>query len=217
MVNLPSPIKYHIYTGQDLPPTYPYAYVVAANGVYKVADTPRFYASIRIASARVAGLARWPESGVLLRVPRVPGKWLAAALGHARNCGSGGGRGVMVAIEQMYHFHLIDGGWRVSVPRQDASAGRVSYRGGSESTIVLDLHSHHEMAAFFSGTDNADAQGCRFDAVIGRIYSRPEIRLRLALYGDFVELPAGFLFEDLGEFVDAGRRSAGLAAAEYGE
>lgn len=210
-MKLPSPIEYHIYTGQSLPLASPYAYVVAANGVYKIVDNPRFYASLRIAPARVAGLTRWPETGVLLRVPKIPATWLRAALSHARDAvqGSRGAGGIVGPVEQMYHFHFFAseecrfmsrGEWKVSVPRQDASAGRVRYRGGDESTVLLDLHSHHEMGAFFSSTDNADAQGCRFDAVIGRIFSRPEIRLRLAVYGDFVELPAGFLFEGLGEF-----------------
>jgi hypothetical protein len=52
--------------------------------------------------------------------------------------------------------------------------------------------------------DNRDEQGARFYAVIGRIYSRPEIRLRLGVYGDFVDLPAAALFEGLGPFTDAG-------------
>lgn len=203
MANLPSPIQYHTYTGQHIPTAWPYAYLLAQNGVYKLVDTPHFYASLRIAPARVAGLCRWPEEGVLLRVPKIPAGWLRAVLVHARAAG----RGAMIPtpIEQMYHFHFfgqpggewaMPGEWRVSVPTQTASAGRVSYWGGSESTVVLDLHSHHEMGAFFSETDNRDEQGCRLYAVIGRIYSRPEIRVRLGVYGDFVELPAAAVFEE---------------------
>ena len=178
-------------------------------------DTPHFYASLNVAeAANVAGLARWPEQGVLLRVPKIPVKWLVAALEHARRCGGrqANGKGVIYRpIEQMYHFHYFSAaegwppGWRVSVPKQQASAGRVSYRGGSEPTIVLDLHSHHEMDAYFSSTDNRDEQGCRFYAVIGCIYSRPEIRLRLGLFGDFIELEPALLFEGLGPFTLVGK------------
>lgn len=201
MANLPNPIQYHTYTGQYIPGVWPYAYLLAQNGLYKLADTPHFYASLRLASARVAGLCRWPEEGVLLRVPKIPARWLASVLAHARRAGSAGV--VMRPIEQMYHFHWINGEWRVSVPSQEASAGRVVYRGGDESTVVLDLHSHHEMPAFFSGTDNRDEQGIRFYAVIGRIFTKPEIRLRLGVCGDFFEFPAAGLFEELGEFDDA--------------
>jgi PRTRC genetic system protein A len=194
MANLPSPISYHIHTGGALPPAWPYAYVLAANGLYKLVDHPHFYASLRLARARVAGLCRWPEEGVRLRVPRIPERWLWAVWEHARKAGG------LRSIEQMYQFHRVDGGWRVAVPRQRAGAGHVVYEVGQDANVVLELHSHHEMRAFFSGIDNRDEQAARFYAVIGRIYSRPEIRLRLGVYGDFVELPAGCLFEGLGPF-----------------
>lgn len=208
MIGLPNPIQYHVYQGQDLPTAWPYAYVLAANGVYKLVDTPHFYASLRIAPARVAGLCRWPEEGMLLRVPKIPAKWLRAVLEHAKQQGSGGP--ISRPIEQMYHFHHLPEGWRVQVPAQKASAGRVGYWGGNEATVVLDLHSHHEMPAFFSGTDNRDELGCRFYAVIGKIYTRPEIRLRLGLFGDFMELPVAALFQGLGEFVDSRDRAWSL-------
>lgn len=201
MANLPNPVQYHIYTGQNVPAAAPYAYLLAQNGLFKLVDTPHFYASLRLSPARVAGLRSWPEQGVLLRVPKIPAWWLDKALAHARRAWRSGM--LTGPIEQMYHFHWINGEWRVSVPNQDASAGRVSYQGGSEASIVLDLHSHHEMPAFFSGTDNRDEQGIRFYAVIGRIYTRPEIRLRLGVCGDFFNFPAAGLFEGLGEFNDA--------------
>jgi len=201
MVNLPCPIRHHLYTGQSIPDAWPFAYVLAQNGLFKLVDTPHFYASLRLASAHVAGLRRWPEEGVRLLVPKIPAAWLAAVLRDARKQG-GRDAGVLRSIEQMYHFHWAAQGWHAARPRQQATTGSVQYHGGEESTIVLDLHSHHEMPAFFSGTDNRDEQGCRFYAVIGRIYSRPEMRLRLGVYGDFFEVPAVGLFEGIGEFDD---------------
>lgn len=208
-MTLPNPIKYHVYQGQYIPDAWPYAYVLAQQGVFKLVDTPHFYASLKVCNGRsVAGLPRWPEEGILFRVPRIPATWLYTVLEHARRCGSGGA--VSRPIEQMYHFHYFSGphnspeGRRVAAPAQKASAGRVEYWGGNEPTVVLDLHSHHEMAAYFSSTDNRDEQGCRLYGVIGRIYSRPEIRLRLGLYGDFVDVPAERVFEELGPFVEAG-------------
>ena len=114
--------------------------------------------------------------------------------------------------EAMYHFHWVlprnaglrdEPTWRVAVPAQSASAGRVCYRGGDDPAVVLDLHSHHQMAPFFSSTDDGDEQGCRFYGVIGHIYSDPAIRLRLGVYGDFMDIPARMLFEDLGPFEEA--------------
>lgn len=133
-----------------------------------------------------------------LKVPKIPASWLRAVLDHARRAGSSDL--VSGAVEQMYHFHYLDTGWRVSVPKQEASAGRVSYRGGGEASVGLDLHSHHEMDAYFSSTDDRDEQGARFYAVIGKIFTAPEIVLRLGLYGDWLDLDPLFLFDGLGPF-----------------
>lgn len=207
---MPCPIQYQVaYPGGQFPRGKPYAYWLAANGVFKLADTPYFQATIRVMEGkRLPGLVSFCDD-VVLQIPRIPARWLRAVLADARKVGRG--RGVLRPIEQMYHFHyfyhdpddhLNGHGWRVERPRQEASAGRVTYQGGDARTIVLDLHSHHEMTAFFSSTDNRDEQGCRFYAVIGRIYSRPQIRLRLGVYGDFLDLPALALFEGLGEVED---------------
>lgn len=207
MPPLPSPIQYHIYTGQDIPTPWPYAYVLAGNGLFKLAARPHFYVSLRLVAARVAGLRCWPEEGVRLHVPKIPATWLDRVLADARCVSSVQVSGVRCQVEQMYHFHYFRAadkwpfGWQVSRPPQQASSDRVRYQGGdADGTIVLDLHSHHDMGAFFSETDNRDEQGCRFYAVIGRIYSKPEIRLRLGVYGDFLDLPAAALFEGLGPF-----------------
>lgn len=200
---LPNPIRYHVYTGQALPDPWPYDYVVAHEGVIKRAQTDRFYANILVAAGRIAGLKSFPANMAALNgIPPIPARWLHSVLYHARQAGNG--RGVLRPVEQMYHFHFLDGGWRVSIPKQTASAGQVAYRGGYEGSIVLDLHSHHEMTAYFSDTDNRDEQGLRFYAVIGRIYTRPEIRLRVGIYGDWLELEPMSLFDGLGPFRRAG-------------
>jgi PRTRC genetic system protein A len=212
MDRLPPPIPYHIYTGQYLPEPRIYDYVTDAAGVIMRVRTPHFYAVRRVAYGHVRGLKRWPEEGVLLSVPKIPAAWLGRVLGHARRASGQPLRSlatprILTPVEQMYHFHwrpvsVACDGWQVAIPKQQASVSRVAYRGGQESSIVLDLHSHHEMGAYFSQTDGRDELGCRFYAVIGRIYSRPEIRLRLGLYGEFVDVPATTLFEGLGSFVD---------------
>lgn len=200
---LPNPVQYHIYTGQDLPRQWPYAYILARQGVFKVVSGPYFQAEVLTALAwrPIAGLAEYP-TGLVLHVPRIPVGWLYTVLNHARQAAGQRG-GIAVLAEQMYHFYwLAEAGWRVAVPAQRASAGQVRYAGGDDGRIVLDLHSHHAMAACFSGTDDRDEGGCRFYAVIGRIYSRPEIALRLGLYGDFMPLPVTVLFEGPGPFID---------------
>jgi len=188
---LPKLVNHHVYTGQPLPEPWPYDYVLDGRGVVKRVSTPHFAAQVRVAAGTVVGLPPL-TTGIELAVPRIPARWLRRALAPARAAGP---------IEQMYHLHWPDGRWQVALPRQSGTAGQVQYRGGGEASVVLDLHSHHNMPAFFSGTDDRDEQGCRFYAVIGRIFTpRPELILRLGLYGDFINLSPLALFDGLGDF-----------------
>ena len=204
-----NPVGYFFYEGQRIPEPKPgcYNYVTAKNGVFKTIFSAFFDASVCVAqSNNIAGLERWFD-GVVFKLPKIPYQLLHTVLAHARKAGDGGT--VMRPIEQMYHFHYIGGRWRVAVPDQHATPGRVYYSGGDDNSIVLDLHSHHGMKAYFSDTDNKDELGCRFYAVIGKIYDKPEIVLRFGLYGDFLRLPVtaifdGCMIKDLGGDVDDG-------------
>ena len=102
----------------------------------------------------------------------------------------------------MYHFHWLPDSaeWKVSIPRQDNTSTSIAYQGGYQANIALDLHSHHGMDAFFSETDNEDEQDLRFYAVIGNIYTKPTLRLRVGVYGDWMALNPLILFEGLGPF-----------------
>lgn len=199
-MTLPNPIDYLICTGDLLLNGHaPYAYVMAQQGVVKVAECEMFAGSVNVAPGCIKGLPIYPSIGGVLYVPRIPFSLLATVLDHARRAGD-----VLTPVEQMYHFHWIEGQWRVSVPKQVATAGAVTYQGGNAPTIVMDLHSHHSMRAYFSPTDDRDEQGFRFYAVIGRIYEQPEIVVRLGVYGDFIGIPASTLFEGLGDVIDKG-------------
>lgn len=186
---LPNPISYHCYRGDVLPPPTYYSYVLAGQGLFKWAISPHFEARIMIAPCRVAGLPDWPVPSPMT-VPLIPAKWLRSVIAHAQGKG---------AIEQMYHFHYFKAnGWRVSLPAQSADPGRVGYAGAAEPSIVMDLHSHHSMSAYFSATDNRDEQGCRFYGVIGNIFDCPEIDLRLGVWGHYRSISIRTIFEDAG-------------------
>jgi hypothetical protein len=109
-------------------------------------------------------------------------------------------------LEFMYHFRFDPGGrgWFVTRPEQERSGARVGYLNRDPGGVVLDLHSHHTMPAFFSSTDDRDERGGRFYAVMGRLERpRPELILRLGAYGHWLDnIPALTLFDELGPFVD---------------
>ncbi len=197
---LPDPVAYQVYRGDErptLPPDKAYAYVLAGNGIFKLAANRHIEALILLARCRVAGLPPL-EPYVRLREGRLPGRLLATILDDARRLSWEEPR------EAMYHLVMQDGRVHVIRPRQRAGAASLAYAGGGDPDIICDLHSHHQMEAFFSSRDDGDEQGFRFYAVIGRIFTRPEIRVRVGVYGDFHPVPVTVLFTDGGPFIDAG-------------
>ncbi|MDT8306615.1 MAG: Mov34/MPN/PAD-1 family protein, partial [Anaerolineae bacterium] len=134
-----------------------------------------------------------------LKVPRIPGRLLAAVLADARQAR----RPDNVLNERLYHFYHDGGRVRVVKPPQRATPASVVAAESDSTGLLLDLHSHGHMSAFWSSTDDGDEQGFRAYGVIGRLDERPEIRLRLGVYGVWFPLPASELFADIGGFVDA--------------
>jgi PRTRC genetic system protein A len=201
MTMLPSPVAYLVHRdGADpaVPDGKAYAYVLAGNGVFKIAANRHISARIPLATAHVAGLPRLrPHVETLFG--RIPGRVLRSVLADARRQSWGGPR------EAMYHLVIQEGQVRVLRPPQQANAAHLAYTGGDGVNVICDLHSHHEMRPFFSGKDDRDEQGFRFYAVIGRIFTRPEITLRIGVYGDTYRVPATKLFTDLGPFREAER------------
>jgi PRTRC genetic system protein A len=170
-----------------------YQYVVAGNGLFIRAEDSRLRALVHVAPAQLHGLADLDPIAEL-RVERVPGVWLRSVLASARR---------RMPDEAMYQFHYSGERrtWRCSSPAQVATPTALDFADDGEA--VIDLHSHNSMAAFFSETDDADEQGLRFYAVIGRIDTdTPEILVRVGVYGHHMDVPADMVFDDLGPFVD---------------
>jgi len=190
-------IHYHVYRGGALPPltARAYDYVLAGNGLFKRARSAHITAVIPVATARVAGL---PELSQVFRVRpgRIPGRALHIILDDAR-------RHAQAGREQLYQFCVDAQRIRLVRPSQKATSAKVRYKlDGDQRDLLCDIHSHHTMRALFSSTDDGDELAFRFYAVIGNLLRKPEILLRLGVYGDFAYLPATALFTDLGPFVD---------------
>ena len=78
-------------------------------------------------------------------------------------------------------------GYHVFVPEQTVSGGTVefSYSGlPAGSAIVVDIHSHGSMSAFFSGTDDTnDKNHIYFSGVIGKVNTdKPEVTFRFNMF-----------------------------------
>ena len=63
-------------------------------------------------------------------------------------------------------------------------------------TLVMEIHSHNTMEAFFSPTDNADEKATRLYTVIGRLDKLfPDLKTRASVGGKFIEVSPAEVFE----------------------
>lgn len=204
-----NPAAYLVHCGEppELPPGKAFAYIMAGNGLFKYARSARIEALIPIAHTRIAGLPPLPSYARLAGGVRLPGLLLAGCLRHAIEAARHS------PCETMYHWRFDPESGEVAVrtPEQVGTAGRVTYTGGDDTAVVLDLHSHHTMDAYFSATDNRDEQGFRFYGVLGRLGGKPQLRLRVGVYGHHWPVPTRALF-DLSGNLDVGTLSVKLEA-----
>jgi hypothetical protein len=200
-------VRHHVATVREpLPASAPgITWIWAQDGIYKLGQDAHRSVLVHV------GLAA-PVPGLTQLIPgvqwsghprRLPGQLLAAMLAHARKaCASIRPdlpplQILMRPIEQQYHVCLEGARLRVRVPEQSATPGRVAYQ-MPEGVVLLDLHSHHGMAAYFSPTDDRDDTGLGVSAVIGRIFDdRAEIAVRLCCYGHTQRIPALAIFDSL--------------------
>jgi PRTRC genetic system protein A len=190
---------YYVLRSADLPPfETAVQYLLAADGLYKRSCCPHFEARVR--------LMRWPRplpglaavrEGVTLHVPRLPGAWLGWALEAARRACDTRPR------EWLLQVVVRNGCICLDTPQQHATATTLQFA-QAPGSVLCDLHSHHDMPARFSTLDDRDEGGLRFYGVMGHIFSRPALRLRVGVYGHWLPVAATALFETAGPFSPAG-------------
>jgi PRTRC genetic system protein A len=188
-----TPVQYQSYHGGEiaLPQGCAYGYYLAGNGAFKYGENRHLRALLPLAQFHVAGLPRLTPF-VHLREGRLPSTVVHAIFKDAR------AQARERPLEVMYHVRRTAERISVEIPEQDGGASTLRYKGGDDPAIVLDMHSHCQMPAFFSSTDNRDEQGFRLYGVIGEIFTNPTARFRIGLYGDFWALPLGALFSGAG-------------------
>ena len=86
--------------------------------------------------------------------------------------------------------------WWKPKQRQSYSMAQAVDLDDSYASVVLELHTHPKWASEFSATDDADEHGLRLYALLEDPDSdTPLIRLRASVYGQLVEIPAGWVFD----------------------
>jgi PRTRC genetic system protein A len=223
-INLPfrlaSLLQYHVVTTPVLPPptALGYEYLVARNGIFLRATNPSLTALIPIhafPTPLIRGLVDL-QPVITLHHLRLPVQLLETTLADARTQTNATGD----LVEGLYFFTSHAAGTKFSVlkPAQRAGVTHVIHEHlptAESDPVLLELHTHGTLPAFWSATDTQDEQGFRFYAVVGNLDTAyPIVRLRLGIYGYFYEVPLSVLFdipEDVEEAMSAMYEKGGSA------
>ena len=151
-----------------------YDYVLGAGGVYVQSESANLVARIPVAPCEVRGLAPVAKKVKLAHGP-IPAGLFKLGLGWFQDTPD---------TERFFAVRWDGRSYRLVVPEQEGTATSLAYT--PPAGVVAEFHSHGGSRAFFSATDNRDEQGFRIYGVVGRLYKpRPELRLRVGVYGHF--------------------------------
>ena len=175
------------HDGPPKPSGYAYDYVLAGAGVYIQAENACLASRIPIAHCPVRGLLSL-QPAFALKHGRIPfGLWqhivdvAQAWATHEHE----------VLLTVRYDDRL---GYHLVVPRQVNGPTEIAYL--PAPNVVLEIHSHHVYPAHFSEVDDADEGRLALYGVVGWLDSeRPEVALRVGVYGYFMPLRWTDVFE----------------------
>jgi PRTRC genetic system protein A len=200
----PNLVTYHVCDGRCLPPfdAQAYQYILAGSGIFVRAETSFFSATVPVAACSVRGLALL-QPKFRLKVARIPEKLLTATLTDARRARRpDGGWPDSELNEALYQFLHHGNSVQLRRPFQRVTSVTVMAAGNTHPAVLCELHSHGNLSAFWSRIDDADEQGARVYAVIGRLDTVPEICVRVGVYGYRQPLPVTAVFTGAGGFTD---------------
>lgn len=190
-------IKHIIATKESLTEIAPnsmYEYVYASNGTFVRAKRQGLIAIAPVSYYKTKGL-RAVSASIQMTYPPVPNTLVERML--EASCIACNAEGKPVEI--VFHLYFENGNWQLAIPDQEQTATSCKPLDNSQNSsygkALIEVHSHHGMKAFFSETDNRDEIGFRIYGVLGEIFSNPQIRTRVGIYGHFHEIPATGILE----------------------
>lgn len=149
-----------------------YDYILAGNGLFLEAENPLIKARICIADTEVRGLEKMTERVELVH-GRLPDYLLAQVVQRMRQD----------SPNELYMAVTVSGSpYAVQIPHQTQSTTMVKY--DVLPNTVVDFHSHGNMRAHFSHTDDHDDNGFRISVVVGNLADRQaEVDMRIGVHG----------------------------------
>ncbi len=176
-----------------------YDYLLGKNGLFIEARSPLLSVRVPVAAAEVRGLNP-VEPKVDLQHGLIPNHLWQLALNLM----------LSNAHQETYLAVTWEGEYRLRLPDQEQ--GNIAVKYSTIPSTVLDLHSHSEMRAFFSGADDRDEQGLQLYGVVGKLTGHTEVLFRVGAYGYFSMLSWYQVFQ--GELSGAVEASAEPSSGE---
>lgn len=175
---------------------------IFANGIFQQRKSPigTFVIPTELKDFKSLGLTKECETSFTpdrSEIPMIPEELLIEVVRLYRNISKTIRSEVYCAIV----WDKIKKDFFIHVPKQEVSAATINYTNTPEIyaspdlVVVMDIHSHVNMSAFFSGTDLKDEMGTRYFGVIGKIDNeKPEMVVRAASNGKEVKLQITDIF-----------------------
>jgi PRTRC genetic system protein A len=189
--------SHHVLTRPEFPvldTSRIYQYVIAHEGVFLLASCPGIEVLMPIsAPSMLPGLAS-ASPYIKWNYPRIGEEVVQALFERARAT-----RIEEQMLERLFYLTWEDDQWRIHEPEQIQSptSVRATMWAEADETAIIEGHSHHEMRAYFSPTDDRDEiinGGFKVYFVLGRVSSQPQIRTRVCVHGYSWEVPASNFF-----------------------
>jgi len=173
----------------------PVLYAMRGDGLWEIRTNSLGVFRRRAAKVRIPGLPCGLEEGFELSVPKIPVALLWQAIAFFR---------------QVYELHQSESAVRavydrkrrryfLDCPPQEVCAAHCHFdrkRTFEDAIVVAEIHSHGQMSAGFSGTDNKDELADRFYGIVGRVMDFfPETCFRLSIGGNHLAVAIGELFD----------------------
>ena len=202
LLNLSNPlISHHVATSCQLPPI-AYAiqeYWLAGNGVFLRAARKEIDVCIQLCALNIPGLAHL-KPYFNFHYPPIPQRLVSTMLELSVAAGR---------EEVLFYLAFTGGNWQLNISEQivtEYSATPTSPLDPFYKSAIVEVHSHHQMAAEFSHADDQEEAGkFRLFAVLGEIFTQPTISVRVGIYNHFQVLSACQVFQLPQGITDANR------------
>jgi PRTRC genetic system protein A len=172
-------------------------YVMQGDGLWEVRTNRLGKFTVHTAEISIPGLASNLFEGWELDVPPIPPTLLDSALSFFREIY----RQHQTESHVQFFYDTASERYILHCPKQTVTAASVSYERDiafetSDKILVLEMHSHGRMGAFFSGTDDRDEKDDRFFGVVGGVMDyRPAMKFRLSVGGHKIDVSEADIFD----------------------